>query len=172
MLLAIGSLALIGAALGTLLGVASRRLRVEPLPLDRELLALLPGCECGQCGFVGCAQAAVALANGKALPNLCRPGGLRVARVLTERLAERLGAGAQTAAAVTAGGDRSGFLPAGATGDDWLYDGQDTETPLLAAACPGCSGRQVTRAAAGGRYPSRSQSRSRCQARRPRARRS
>lgn len=90
MLLAIGSLAAMGATLGAVLGVASRYLAVEADPLEAELLELLPGSQCGQCGYVGCSQAAEALANGEASVTLCRPGGRDVA----EKLAKRLGVSA------------------------------------------------------------------------------
>ena len=87
MLTAVGSLTAMGVALGGMLGVAARLLAVEEDPLELELQALLPGSQCGQCGFVGCAQAAAALARGEASVTLCPPGGKAVA----EQLAKRLG---------------------------------------------------------------------------------
>jgi electron transport complex protein RnfB len=87
MLIAIGSLTLIGLGLGGMLGVAGRLLAVEENPLEVELQSMLPGSQCGQCGYVGCAQAAAALARGEAAATLCPPGGKAVA----ERLAKRLG---------------------------------------------------------------------------------
>jgi len=87
MLIAISSLTAIGLGLGGMLGVAARLLAVEEDPLEAELQAMLPGSQCGQCGFVGCAQAAVALAKGEAPATLCPPGG----RAVAERLAKRLG---------------------------------------------------------------------------------
>lgn len=75
MLLSIGSLAFMGLALGSLLGTASRYLSVEENPLEAELQAMLPGSQCGQCGFVGCSQAAAALARGEAPVTLCPPRG-------------------------------------------------------------------------------------------------
>lgn len=87
MLIAVGSLTLMGVGLGGLLGVAARLLAVEEDPLEAELQAMLPGSQCGQCGYVGCAQAAVALAHGEAPVTLCPPGGKAVA----EQLAKRLG---------------------------------------------------------------------------------
>jgi electron transport complex protein RnfB len=90
MLLAVGSLAVMGATLGSILGIAARYLAVESDPLEAELQALLPGSQCGQCGFVGCGPAAAALAKGEAPVTLCAPGGKAVA----EQLARRLGIGA------------------------------------------------------------------------------
>ena len=87
MLMAVGSLTLMGVALGGMLGVVARFLAVEEDPLEAELQAMLPGSQCGQCGYVGCAQAAAALARGEASVTLCPPGGKAVA----EQLAKKLG---------------------------------------------------------------------------------
>jgi electron transport complex protein RnfB len=73
--------------LGGLLGVASRYLAVEGNPIEGEIKDMLPGSQCGQCGYVGCAQAAAALAKGEAPVTLCPPGG----RALAEQLAAKLG---------------------------------------------------------------------------------
>ena len=87
MMIAVGSLALMGLVLGIMLGVASRYLAVEENPLEQELQSLLPGANCAQCGYVGCGQAAAALARGEAPVTLCPPGGKAVA----EKLAKKLG---------------------------------------------------------------------------------
>lgn len=89
MLLAITSLTVMGLGLGGILGVASRLLAVEEDPLEVELQAMLPGSQCGQCGYVGCAQAAAALARGEAPVTLCPPGGRAVAEQLSKRLGVR-----------------------------------------------------------------------------------
>lgn len=86
MLLAVGSLAVMGAALGTVLGVAARYLKVEENPIEQEILSMLPGSQCGQCGYVGCAQAAKALAAGEAKVTLCPPGGRALAAELSAKL--------------------------------------------------------------------------------------
>lgn len=86
MLISVGSLAAMGLGLGTMLGVASRYLAVEEDPIEAELQAMLPGSQCGQCGFVGCAQAAAALARGEAKVTLCPPGGKATAQALAARL--------------------------------------------------------------------------------------
>jgi len=86
MLMAIGSLTAMGIALGTILGAASRFLAVEENPLEEELKALLPGSQCGQCGYVGCGQAAIALAKGEAPITLCPPGGKAVIEALAKKL--------------------------------------------------------------------------------------
>jgi Na+-translocating ferredoxin:NAD+ oxidoreductase subunit B len=86
MLIDVGSLTIMGVALGGLLGTAARFLAVEENPLEEELKAMLPGSQCGQCGHVGCAQAAAALARGEAPVTLCPPGGKAVAEALAKKL--------------------------------------------------------------------------------------
>jgi len=76
--------------LGGLLGIAARLLAVEEDPLEAEIQAMLPGSQCGQCGYVGCAQAAAALARGEASVTLCPPGGKAVAEQLAKRLGVRV----------------------------------------------------------------------------------
>lgn len=87
MISAVVSLATLGTSLGLILGYAARRLAVEGNPLVAELEAMMPGSQCGQCGYPGCAGAAQALANGEAPVTLCPPGG----RDLAAQLAAKLG---------------------------------------------------------------------------------
>ncbi len=79
MIAAILSLTFLGAALGIILGVANRFLQVEGNPLVDELTSAMPGSNCGQCGFAGCAAAAAAIAEGTASPACCPPGGKALA---------------------------------------------------------------------------------------------
>lgn len=87
MIVAISSLTLLGLMLGLGLGIAARMLRVEGDPLVEEIEAMMPGSQCGQCGFAGCSPAAEAVAGGKAPVTLCPPGG----KGLAEQLAVKLG---------------------------------------------------------------------------------
>ncbi len=87
MILAILAMTLLGAALGVVLGVAAQRFAVESNPLQETILQLLPGSQCGQCGYPGCSAAAEAVANGSAPVTLCPPGG----RALAEQLAGMMG---------------------------------------------------------------------------------
>ncbi|MBK1721787.1 electron transport complex subunit RsxB [Thiocystis violacea] len=87
MFAAIASLTTLGLALGGLLGLAARYLKVEGNAVTEEVAALLPGSQCGQCGYPGCAPAAEAIASGAAPVTLCPPGG----RALAESLASLLG---------------------------------------------------------------------------------
>ena len=84
---AIISLTVLGLVLGLLLGIADKYLKVESSPLVDALEALLPGSQCGQCGFPGCRPAAEALADGLAPATMCPPGG----SALAEQIAALLG---------------------------------------------------------------------------------
>ncbi len=86
MISALVSLTVLGLVLGLILGVAARVFKVEGNPLVDELLGILPGSQCGQCGFPGCAGAAQALASGGAPVTLCPPGGRAVAEALAAKL--------------------------------------------------------------------------------------
>lgn len=85
-LFAIASLTVMGLVLGFLLGAAARFFRVDEDPLLDEIERLMPGSQCGQCGFPGCRPAAEALVAGQAPATLCPPGG----RALAEQLAQML----------------------------------------------------------------------------------
>lgn len=86
MIAAVASLTTLGLSLGLALGLAARKLKVEGNPLVAELEAMLPGSQCGQCGFPGCAGAAQALADGGAPVTLCPPGGKDLVAALAAKL--------------------------------------------------------------------------------------
>jgi len=71
LLLAAGIMCLLGAALGVIIGIFVKLFRVESNPLADLALELLPGANCGGCGFAGCADFAKALAEGRAAPSGC-----------------------------------------------------------------------------------------------------
>lgn len=94
MLIAVISLSGLGVFFGLVLGLAARRFRVESVGLAAELEAILPGTNCGQCGFPGCGGAASALASGEAAVTCCPPGGKALAATLAEKLGVSLDASA------------------------------------------------------------------------------
>ena len=63
---AIISLVAIGAALGALLGIANIYLTVEEDNRVVQVTEMLPGANCGGCGFPGCSGFANALVEGTA----------------------------------------------------------------------------------------------------------
>ncbi|WP_020559284.1 electron transport complex subunit RsxB [Thiofilum flexile] len=79
----IGSLA---AILGSLLGYAALKFKVEGDPLADKIDKLLPQTQCGQCTFPGCRPYAEAIAKGEADINQCPPGGEDTMQALAELL--------------------------------------------------------------------------------------
>ncbi|MDR1744206.1 MAG: RnfABCDGE type electron transport complex subunit B [Planctomycetota bacterium] len=69
------AMAVLGAFLALVLAVASRRFAVEVNPLVAQITAVLPGANCGGCGYAGCSNYAEAVALNGADPTLCAPGG-------------------------------------------------------------------------------------------------
>lgn len=81
-------LTVMGFSLGGGLAYAAKVFAVgEDNPVVDEIESLLPGSQCGQCGFPGCKPAAQAMADGSADVTSCPPGG----RALAEKLADILG---------------------------------------------------------------------------------
>ena len=82
-------LVMLGVALAAfiLLAVLSHYFSVEENPLQKQVRELLPGINCGSCGYKGCDDYAAALAQGEAKPNLCVPG----AQALADELSGLLG---------------------------------------------------------------------------------
>lgn len=99
MFAAVLSLSLLGVALGLALGYASKVFAVENDPVVDDIIALMPGSNCGQCGFPGCPGAAAAIADGSAPPTVCPPGG----KALVAAIAERLGITVDLSAVADAG---------------------------------------------------------------------
>ncbi len=86
LLLAIAVMALGAVVLGSALGFASIKFKVEGDPLIEKIEAILPQTQCGQCGYPGCKPYAEAIANGEEI-NKCPPGGAEG----VQRLADLLG---------------------------------------------------------------------------------
>lgn len=86
MIAAVLSLTLLGALFGIVLGVAHRLLKVEGNPVVEELVEMMPGSNCGQCGFPGCSGAAEAIVAGTAPPTCCPPGGKALAAEIAQKL--------------------------------------------------------------------------------------
>lgn len=69
------AICLLFTALGALLGYSALRFRIDDEPLVRQIDALLPQTQCGQCGYPGCRPYAAAIARNEADINQCPPGG-------------------------------------------------------------------------------------------------
>lgn len=73
-------MAVIGGVLGLILAYAAKKFRVESDPRVEEVLACLPGANCGGCGHPGCAGYAAAVVEKGAAVDLCAAGGEAAAR--------------------------------------------------------------------------------------------
>ncbi len=74
MINAVVMMAVLGASLGLLLAVAGKVLYVEPDTRVETIVGMLPGLNCGACGFPGCQGMAEGLVNGEATgPAQCKP---------------------------------------------------------------------------------------------------
>ncbi|MBQ4145144.1 MAG: RnfABCDGE type electron transport complex subunit B [Clostridia bacterium] len=76
-----------GLLFGALLGIASKVFEVKVDEKVPQILDVLPGANCGGCGFAGCADYANALVRGGVKTNMCPVGGA----VAAEKISEILG---------------------------------------------------------------------------------
>lgn len=76
----------VGLLFGILLALFIHLYGIEEDKKIRKIKAVLPGINCGACGFTGCSDYAEALAKGTAAPNLCIPGAVKTAEQLGEIL--------------------------------------------------------------------------------------
>lgn len=72
-----------GILLGVGLAFAAKKLAVEKNEIQEKLEAVLPGANCGSCGYAGCSAYAEAMANEDGIDlGLCTPGGADVAKMI------------------------------------------------------------------------------------------
>jgi len=72
----------VGFAIG--LFVASQKFKVEADPRIEQVLEVLPGANCGACGYGGCSAAAEAIVKGEVDVTACPVGGSEVARLIAD----------------------------------------------------------------------------------------
>ena len=72
-------LGITGVLMGLFLAFASKKFEVEVDPKVEAILAILPGVNCGACGYPGCSGYALGVALEGAKMTLCAPGGPKVA---------------------------------------------------------------------------------------------
>lgn len=109
--------AALGIAAGVLLTIVSKVFAVKT---DERLEALqnaLPQINCGSCGFSGCNGYAEAVLEGRAEPNLCKPGGNESAGKIAEILGISVGEVEQQTAFVRCSGNCN------VTTHKYTYDG-------------------------------------------------
>ena len=82
------ALTAMAAIFGAVLAIASRIFAVYRDPRVEQILEVLPGANCGACGYPGCSGYAEAAVAAGTIPTACPPGGADVA----EKVAGILGA--------------------------------------------------------------------------------
>lgn len=83
---------ILGGVLGMVLGIAGEKFYVEPDTRVDDVLAMLPGYNCGGCGNPGCAGMADKLVSGESQIEQCRPCKPDVKEKIKQYLAEHSGA--------------------------------------------------------------------------------
>lgn len=70
---AVALMLILGGALGAVLAFASIKFAVEEDHRVEDVLAMLPGYNCGGCGNPGCSGMAQKLVDGEDTPDNCKP---------------------------------------------------------------------------------------------------
>ncbi len=87
-----------GLFIGLFLGIAGKKLAVEVDEREVAVADVLPGSNCGGCGYAGCSGLASAIAKGDAAVSACPVGGLEV----SEKIAKIMGLEAMASVPMTA----------------------------------------------------------------------
>ncbi len=82
----------LGLILAIILFIASIKLTVKVDEREAEIRAVLPGANCGACGYPGCDGYASAIVTGKAPLNACSVGGTEVAKKIGKIMGEEVSA--------------------------------------------------------------------------------
>ena len=103
--ISLGAIALVA---GIVLFVASKKFAVIENPLIDEVEELLPGANCGGCGYAGCRAFAEAFVNTKDTDLTCPPGGSEVMEAIAAKVGIEMGAAVRMVARVNCqGGNHS-----------------------------------------------------------------
>lgn len=73
----------LGLLMGLFLAYASKKFEMKKDELVEKIIEVLPGINCGACGFPGCSGYAQAISEGAEI-NLCAPGGNNVKEILVK----------------------------------------------------------------------------------------
>lgn len=95
----------VGIFVGVFLGIAAIKFKVKVDEKEEAVLGLLPGNNCGGCGYAGCSGLASAIAKGEAAVNSCPVGGQPVADKIAEVMGVESEAGEKMTAFVRCQGD-------------------------------------------------------------------
>ena len=85
----------VGILIGFFLGIAGEKFKVEVDEREEAILGVLPGNNCGGCGYAGCSGLAAAIVKGEAPVNQCPVGGAPVAAKVGEIMGVKAEEGAK-----------------------------------------------------------------------------
>ena len=94
-----------GIFLGFFLGIFGEKFKVEVDEREEAILGVLPGNNCGGCGYAGCSGLAAAIAKGEAPVGQCPVGGDPVAAQIGEIMGVSAEGGVKMTAFVKCAGD-------------------------------------------------------------------
>lgn len=95
----------VGIILGLFLGISGEKFKVEVDPREEAIGEVLPGNNCGGCGYAGCSGLAAAIVKGEAPVGQCPVGGDPVAAQVAEIMSVEAVAGNKMVAFVKCSGD-------------------------------------------------------------------
>ena len=93
-----------GLFIGVFLGIAGKKFAVKVDEREEAILGVLPGNNCGGCGYAGCSGLAAAIAKGEAPVGQCPVGGDPVAAKVSEIMGVKVEAGVKKVAFVKCAG--------------------------------------------------------------------
>jgi len=76
--------AVLGGVMGLLLAIASKVFAVKVDPRVKEITEMLPGANCGGCGYAGCSGLAEAIVKGEAKTSACVAGDEELSAAIAE----------------------------------------------------------------------------------------
>ena len=80
-----------GVFIGVFLGISGKKFAVEVDEREEAILGVLPGNNCGGCGYAGCSGLAAAIVKGEAEVGGCPVGGSEVAAKIGEIMGQAAG---------------------------------------------------------------------------------
>lgn len=99
------TVSLVGIFVGLFLGIAGIKFKVETDEREEAVLGVLPGNNCGGCGYAGCSGLAAAIVKGEAPVNACPVGGEPVGSLVAEIMGVEAGSSERMVAFVHCQGD-------------------------------------------------------------------
>lgn len=111
------AVSLVGIFVGLFLGIAGIKFKVETDEREEAVLGVLPGNNCGGCGYAGCSGLAAAIVKGEAPVNACPVGGEPVGKAVAEIMGVEAADGERMVAYVHCQGDCE------KAGTDYAYTG-------------------------------------------------